>query len=250
MHFPAGIFPTLPGTLWSVNWGCVKDIQVSLGTTFSVNIGIMVPTWPRLVLLLPPALLCGWSCWRVPSIDCWAAPAPFPAGPEIYAAGQSLGKGPEEKTRVCQSQSTHRHTFPLPCTLCFPQILGKKPTTHRLCSREGDLSHLAEEEHPGNGGNHVHDEVIIHHVTGVHLQPLQVVRDEHWLQLGTADGWGGQGKDSKVRSVLQSCPGSQCLAFTQVFNIFLFLLTIHVGFAVKEVCPLAAAENPSKQHRH
>lgn len=147
---------------------------------------------------------------------------------------------------MCQPQSKHRHTRPTEPHV-FPKPSVHPVQTHRLCSREGDISHLAEEEHPGNGGNHVHDEVIVHHVAGIHLQPLQVVGDEHRLQLRTADGWWGQGIDSKVRNVLQSCPGSQLFRYL-IFS--LCLLTIHIGFAVKEVCPLPAAKKPSNQHQH
>lgn len=61
---------------------------------------------------------------------------------------------------------------------------------HTLRRREGDVSQLLEEEHAGHGRDQVHDEMVVHHVPGVHLHALQVVGAELGGQLGVAERWG------------------------------------------------------------
>lgn len=61
---------------------------------------------------------------------------------------------------------------------------------------------------------------------------------------------GGEQRNTARLAMFFKHPGSQCLAEIQVFSIFPLPLAIHIGFAVKEVCSLAAAGKPSSQHRH
>lgn len=64
--------------------------------------------------------------------------------------------------------------------------------THTLGSRKGHIPQLFEEEHAGYGGDHVHDEMVVHHAAGVHLQTLQIVWTELGSQLCTGQGYRGQ----------------------------------------------------------
>lgn len=67
--------------------------------------------------------------------------------------------------------------------------LNHTKQTYTLGNRKCDVSQLFEEIHACNNWDHVHDEVIVHHVSWIHFQTFQVVWSECGCQLYTGECW-------------------------------------------------------------
>lgn len=116
-----------------------------------------------------------------------------------------------------------------------PSLTDKQKTsqTYTLSGREGDVTELLEEKGACNGGDQIHDQVVVHHAPRIQLQAFEVVRGEQCRQLRAAEGFEG----GKVSSALKDegkrhgrSPGELLLLFSSLDFLFCRTLRARLGW--------------------